>query len=998
MSINISGPTDKWFGIGFGSTIMTNTYAIICSKDSNSKSICQENKLGPEGSTGYGQQLTPTINVLQDTTTSNIRRIYLTRNITINNINYFSFSTWTQTVNTIYAIGTSNSFTSNTIKMGPGGSTRLKIANRLDNNLTVTPTTLGTKIILNNIIIYPDQDIVQLNISGPSDVYFGIGFNSQLMDNTYAIICDITACHENQLIAHSYGNPLTITTKIISKTTQNNMTTIVFNRKRNITATDSIDYEKYFEFPDETMTIPIIYAIGSANTWSSNNPMSFEINSYNSVSIEFKKKAKDEIVAITPLFMNVHQSINIEIFPLINRVNITLIGPDNKWFGIGFNSTVMGNTYSIICSNEKLCFEQLLGDGNIGQRFRQQHINITSDIKSNGKRIIKLYRKQIITRNDDANYEYIFSFPSYAIKIPIIYAYGTNNIFITNQSHMANYKIAALQFSNKTNRFNMSANLNIFGSVGQSVNINVFPDDNNVEIVFTGPSDVWYGIGFNSSKMGNTYAIVVDTMHNAHEYILDEGKPGNRLKQQIINYQSNKIKNGLRTVKITRPLAMLDPTGYDFPVSNINLSIISAYGTQYPYNESTMQNATVTILPFEINPGNTPCQPGVKSYGTQGNVGNGFIIGLRIYCKNKTIQLSVDYTNYKPNWFGIVFNDKMEPSTNATVFTTGKPDQDQRPLGLYSYDLGGKVSSQVVYHKERDWTKLEQNIKDNTVSIIYSQNLTNTKWSIYTRSITFRYAYGTSSQGTKLEQHTVDDKSEIYTFNLVTGAISTADSNAIQTAHGIIMIVSWSLLTTIGIFSSRYRLVIYQKSRNKAMWFFVHRGVQCTVVVLVLIGFGIAIYFTQDNDNKHFSNPHECVGLTVVILAVLQPINAWFRPHPPGKNMSKSIGRLTWEIIHKSFGYITWIMAQIAIYLGIGQLSDKTIYKTVFIIWVIIVFCVFVLLYIYNSFCFMQRIVGSKNDALITNESGKTSNIVRNLSPGSAIGPAADYASDNDSR
>eukprot|EP01083_Nonionella_stella_P290606 988794_1 len=97
MSINISGPTDKWFGIGFGSTIMTNTYAIICSKDSNSKSICQENKLGPEGSTGYGEQLTPTINVLQDTTTSNIRRIYLTRNITINNINYFSFSTWTQT-------------------------------------------------------------------------------------------------------------------------------------------------------------------------------------------------------------------------------------------------------------------------------------------------------------------------------------------------------------------------------------------------------------------------------------------------------------------------------------------------------------------------------------------------------------------------------------------------------------------------------------------------------------------------------------------------------------------------------------------------------------------------------------------------------------------------------------------------------------------------------------------------------------------------------------
>eukprot|EP01084_Bolivina_argentea_P126883 224536_1 len=89
--------------------------------------------------------------------------------------------------------------------------------------------------------------------------------------------------------------------------------------------------------------------------------------------------------------------------------------------------------------------------------------------------------------------------------------------------------------------------------------------------------------------------------------------------------------------------------------------------------------------------------------------------------------------------------------------------------------------------------------------------------------------------------------SEIYIFNLFTGHISSSDHNTIQIVHGIIMIISWSILTTIGIFSSRFRLILYSKlfkTKSKAMCFFVHRGVQCTGVIFVVIAFGIAIYFT----------------------------------------------------------------------------------------------------------------------------------------------------------
>ena len=91
------------------------------------------------------------------------------------------------------------------------------------------------------------------------------------------------------------------------------------------------------------------------------------------------------------------------------------------------------------------------------------------------------------------------------------------------------------------------------------------------------------------------------------------------------------------------------------------------------------------------------------------------------------------------------------------------------------------------------------------------------------------------------------------------------------------MTVAWSLLVTIGIFSSRFRVLLFQKSKNKAMWFFVHRGIQICAVILVLIAFGIAVYFVQDDGTAHFSNLHECMGLAVTILAALQPgVNNFF--------------------------------------------------------------------------------------------------------------------------
>ena len=292
---------------------MTDTYSIICSKDASSNSICQENKLGAVGPDGYGKKLNGSIIVIADNTQNGIRRVYIRRNISINDLNYFSFPTWTQEIEMIYAIGNGQTFTAETTSMGPGGSAKLLIANRLSNNVTVSATNLGSDIVLNSITVYPDQNIMQLNMSGPDSVYFGIGFNSSVMKGAYTIMCDAVGCYENYMNGHSYGTLLNNTLSVVSVTKTNGIKTVVINRKQNISSANS----GYFTFPDSTTAVPIIYAIGQNNSWSSSDAMSFNASTYGSVNLRFVTSQSTEsiVMAKQVLFADVHQSVDIQVHP-----------------------------------------------------------------------------------------------------------------------------------------------------------------------------------------------------------------------------------------------------------------------------------------------------------------------------------------------------------------------------------------------------------------------------------------------------------------------------------------------------------------------------------------------------------------------------------------------------------------------------------------------------------------------------------------------------------
>merc|ERR1712228_1052763 len=164
----------------------------------------------------------------------------------------------------------------------------------------------------------------------------------------------------------------------------------------------------------------------------------------------------------------------------------------------------------------------------------------------------------------------------------------------------------------------------------------------------------------------------------------------------------------------------------------------------------------------------------------------------------------------------------------------------------------------------------------------------------------------------------------------------------LQILHGVIMGIAWSLLSSFGIMSSAFRY-LYPKGPN---WFKAHRGVQIAVVCLTLIGFIIAIAFTAEKGAPHFANGHMIGGLIVTLLAILQPINAYFRPHPPSDgwpNGKKPQGRVVWEYVHKFIGYLTWMLSLIVTAFGFWLIDAEEL-AYVQIVWIVLLLVVYITL------------------------------------------------------
>jgi len=173
-----------------------------------------------------------------------------------------------------------------------------------------------------------------------------------------------------------------------------------------------------------------------------------------------------------------------------------------------------------------------------------------------------------------------------------------------------------------------------------NVGISMSADDINITLV--GPSDVWYGAGFDASSMSNSpYAIVVDGINGTvTEHVLGNHMAGTQITTSVVVLSNSVSAGGIRTIVLTRSTKGQTPQHHSFTTNETKVNIISAFGSSphLSYHQSK-ETSTIALWP----PNNVtlcvctiPAAPFGKGQGTLEYLPTGEVIGFPIRCQNPT--------------------------------------------------------------------------------------------------------------------------------------------------------------------------------------------------------------------------------------------------------------------------------------------------------------------------------------------------------------------------
>jgi len=167
--------------------------------------------------------------------------------------------------------------------------------------------------------------------------------------------------------------------------------------------------------------------------------------------------------------------------------------------------------------------------------------------------------------------------------------------------------------------------------------------------------------------------------------------------------------------------------------------------------------------------------------------------------------------------------------------------------------------------------------------------------------------------------------------------------------HGSLMVVSWIALSSIAVFLARYYKDMWPEKTLCAvkLWFAFHRGLNVANVLVTLVAFCIILVYTLKND-AFKQDAHPITGLITIILVVLQPIGAFFRPHPGTPK------RVIFNWLHFLGGMLACCFGVITIYLAVrlkqSHLPTYFYYiVTGFVVFYLLMFCCMELLILRNE-------------------------------------------------
>ncbi|KPJ12745.1 Putative ferric-chelate reductase 1-like [Papilio machaon] len=159
---------------------------------------------------------------------------------------------------------------------------------------------------------------------------------------------------------------------------------------------------------------------------------------------------------------------------------------------------------------------------------------------------------------------------------------------------------------------------------------------------------------------------------------------------------------------------------------------------------------------------------------------------------------------------------------------------------------------------------------------------------------------------------------------LATVGAPAAASKLLIKLHGSFMLLAWLGSASIGILLARYfrQTWVGKQLGGKDIWFAkipyfsmkcthqYHRILMVLTWLLTMLGF-ILILVEVGGWSSAGGNPHAITGIVTVILCFIQPIGAYFRPHPGTKK------RPIFNWLHWFFGNSAHILAIVTIFLAV---------------------------------------------------------------------------------
>lgn len=133
-----------------------------------------------------------------------------------------------------------------------------------------------------------------------------------------------------------------------------------------------------------------------------------------------------------------------------------------------------------------------------------------------------------------------------------------------------------------------------------------------------------------------------------------------------------------------------------------------------------------------------------------------------------------------------------------------------------------------------------------------------------------------------------------------------------QLAHGLCMLIGWGVLLPVGA-----AMASLKKRIGAPLWFKAHIAIQVTGLSVALAGFIIATTQFERTLDKHGK-----LGIVVMALGLLQPLNGILRPKKPSQEGARSSARVGWEWLHKAVGWSALLLATPVIVWGI-ELFDR---------------------------------------------------------------------------